>query len=178
MVSILNLFVFIGVILLLPTAYAAKIGAPYAPTFTAAIRKALVYIKLGKGDFLVDLGAGDGRVLLEANRLGANALGYELSPFLVPIIWLRSLGKRGIRIKMANFYKQKLPAETTVVFAFLMPEHMDQVKDFLAKQHLPKARFMLVYSFPFKNVEPVQVIQTPKCGRMYIYDLPVLVNHK
>lgn len=183
MSNTLNWIIFIGLILLLPTAYAAKIGAPYAPTFMAAIKRALSHIKLGPSDVIVDLGAGDGRVLLEAASRGAKAIGYELSPIMWFIVWSRlrlipsrsassaksSVPRKHHAIYLRNFYRQKLPAETTIVFAFLMPENMARVKKYLDSQTLPNLRYVLIYAFPFPDLKPLEVIYEPKCSRLYIY---------
>ncbi len=183
----ITILIIIGLILLIPTAYAAKIGAPYAPTFSEAIKQAFDYIKLNKEDVLIDLGAGDGRLLIQAHRRGAKAIGYELSPIMWFIAWLRlvllSLTKNSKketpapRIYLRNFYKQKLPASTTVVFAFLMPEHMNRVKEYLSGQNLPGAQYMLVYAFPFKDIKPIHIIKVPNCSAVYVYDLKKLVNN-
>jgi hypothetical protein len=182
----ITILIVIGLILLIPTAYAAKIGAPYAPTFSAAINQAFDYIKLSQEDTLVDLGAGDGRLLIQAHRRGAKAIGYELSPIMWLITWLRLIllplsknVKRGTpapKIYLRNFYKQKLPPSTTVVFAFLMPEHMNRVKEYLAAQDLPHAKYMLVYAFPFKDVKPINIIKAPNCSAVHVYDFKELVN--
>lgn len=156
-------------ILLFPTAYAGLIGAPYVPTFTPAIRRALRKISLNSQDTLIDLGSGDGKVLLEAHGLGAQAIGYELSPIMWFISWLRLLGKKGARVYFRNFYWQKLPPETTVLFMFLMPDKMKRVHDYLRQQDLPALRHVIVYSFPFSNLEPIETFKEPKCGTIFIY---------
>ena len=186
MSAIFNWIIFIGLVLLLPTAYAAKIGAPYAPTFMPAIKRAFSHIKLGASDVIVDLGAGDGRTLIEAASRGAKAIGYELSPIMWFIVWFRlqllrlrqtspvipgqpSTSKHRHVVYLRNFYKQSLPPETTVIFAFLMPGNMAKVKTMLAKQNLPNLRCVLIYAFPFPDLQPLQVITTPKCSRVYVY---------
>ena len=175
-------FLIPGLALLIPTAYAAKIGAPYAPTRLPVVRKAFQLIGLNKNDFLVDLGAGDGSILLEASKHSARALGYELSPIMWFIIWLRLnifplLTKEGSArrgrgvVKLANFYSQQLPPKTTVVFAFLMPNIMPRVLEFLKKQNLPQAKYFLAYAFPLpKEIEPMHVVHAKNCARLYVYD--------
>jgi hypothetical protein len=174
--DLFTLLILIGVLLLLPTAYAAKIGAPYAPTFSAAIKNAFDFIKVNKNDVLVDLGAGDGKVLLAAHAREAEAIGYELSPIMAAIVCFRTLGKKRIKIHLSNFYKKKLPPKTTIIFAFLMPENMNKVRQYLAQQELPNLRLVVIYAFPFKDVAPVKTIHTPKCARMFIYDPKELKN--
>lgn len=174
--DIFSLLVLAFVILLIPTAYAGFIGAPYAPTFSPAIEQAFDYIKLGPNDTLVDLGAGDGKVLLAAAKRGANSLGYELSPIMWTVVFFRALGNKKIKIKLRNFYKQSLP-DATVVFAFLMPKNMEKVRQYLAKQTLPNGKYLLVYAFPLpEDTKPLHIIKAEKCAPLYIYDIKALVK--
>lgn len=168
------------VVLLIPTAYAGLIGAPYAPTPRRAITAAFRAVGVGAEDVVVDVGCGDGKALLEAAEQGARAVGFELSPIMWLVALMRVLGhkeaRRRARVRYGNFYRQKLPPDTTVVFSFLMPERMGRVRDFLRRQKLPRARWFLSYAFPFKGIEPVRVIRTEKAGAVYVYDLRELVN--
>jgi len=142
---------------------------PYAPTRKQAIEQAFDLLEVGKDAVVVDLGAGDGKVLLEANKRGARAIGYELSPIMWLVSWWRILGKKGTSVRMRNFYTQQLPPETTHVFMFLMPEHMDKIQQYLTKQKLPNLKFVLSYSFPFNEVPPLHVVSTEKAGRVFVY---------
>lgn len=175
--SISLILLIAAIVLLGPTAYAGIIGAPYAPTFRPAYRRAFEYIKLGQADTIVDLGSGDGKVILAAARRGATGIGYELSPIFWFLSFIRGLGNQKVSFRMRNFYKLQLPAETTVVFAFLMPEHMDEIKQLLAKQTLPHAKYFLAYAFPLPEaIKPLHIVHEPKTARLYIYDLKSLVK--
>lgn len=163
-----------GVALLIPTAYAGKIGAPYAPTPRAIIEKAFALLNIGPGDTVVDLGAGDGKVLLAAAGRGAAARGYELSPFLYAVAWLRTLGKP-VRLQFRNFYRQQL-TDPTVIFAFLMPDNMPRVSTFLSQQAMPAGKYLLAYAFPLQGVAPINIIREKNCAPLYVYDLPQLTQ--
>ena len=53
----------------------------YIPTPKKIIRHMLLLAKLRRGEILYDLGAGDGRVLIEATReFGARCVGVEIDP--------------------------------------------------------------------------------------------------
>lgn len=169
----LSVLLLVGVAALIPTAYAAKIGAPYVPTYRRAIIAAFDFIRLGPPDTLFDLGAGDGKVVRLAAARGAKALGFELSPIMWLVAVLRTMFRPRAHIRYGNFYKQSL-GEATVIFAFLMPQNMERVRRFLASQRLPHGRFFLSYMFPFRHLEPVKIIRQPRCGPVYVYDLPAL----
>lgn len=161
--------------LLIPTAYAGKIGAPYAPTRLRVVRKAFDQLKIGSNDTLVDLGAGDGSIVKEAAKRGARAVGYELSPIMWAVAAGRAWRQKNAKIYWGNFYKKTLP-NATILFAFLMPENMPRVRIFLEKQRLPHGKYFLSYMFPFKDVSPLTVIREEKCGPIYVYDLPELIS--
>lgn len=52
--------------------------APFVPTPHAVVERMLAIGKVKAGDHIVDLGAGDGRLLVAALDKGASACGYEL----------------------------------------------------------------------------------------------------
>lgn len=169
--SFLTIGLFLALALLLPTVYASWIGAPYAPTRLAAVRKAFDLIKLGGKDTLVDLGAGDGGILRLAAQRQAKAHGYELSPILWLVAKVRTWGYSGIRLTYKNFYKADL-SEATVIFIFLMPQVMERVRAFLQAQTMPQGRYMLAYAFPLGgDFAPLQVIREKNCAPLYIYDI-------
>lgn len=56
---------------------------PYQPSPDEVVRGMLDMAKVGPGDFVIDLGSGDGRIPIEAARRGARALGIEIDPALV-----------------------------------------------------------------------------------------------
>jgi hypothetical protein len=168
--DLLTLLLLPVLVLLIPTAYAGYIGAPYAPTFMAVVKKAFDHLDISDDDVLVDLGAGDGRIMLEASHRGAKTLGYELSPVMWFIAWIRLWKQPKATIKWRNFYKQRLPVDTTLIFIFLMPKHMGEVAEFLAKQSLGQVRYIMAYAFPFpEEVTPLTIVREPKCAPVYVY---------
>ncbi|GBG32671.1 Protein FAM173B [Hondaea fermentalgiana] len=68
-------------------------GAPYMPTlrksldvvFHRVLPKVKPVVKGKEAPQMVDLGSGDGRVVIEAARNGYEAVGYELNPMLVAV---------------------------------------------------------------------------------------------
>ena len=161
--------IIIGLIFLVPTGYAGLIGAPYAPTKIIPVRKAFQLLHLDKEDTVIDLGVGDGKILLEAARHGAKAIGYELSPIMFIVAWLRFFGNKNIALRYGNFFKQPID-EATIIFVFLMPKHMEQLRRFVAKRRGPKLQYVISYAFAIKSATPLNVIKEPKCAPLYIYE--------
>ncbi len=94
-------------------------GAPYVPSRRKHIRAAFDELyKLDSKDVLLDLGAGDGVVLREAARYGAQAVGYELNPLLVWVTRLLSRKYPTVQAKLANIWTTPFPDDTTIVYLF------------------------------------------------------------
>lgn len=91
------------------------------------IDEALNLAELHPGGRLVDLGSGDGRVLLSAAKRGAQAVGYELDPGLAS--QARNLASRaGLEIEVIEGdYRQGI-LDADVVFAFLSPASMSRLR--------------------------------------------------
>ena len=111
-------------------------GAPFVPTRKKWISDAMKLAAVDKGDVVVDLGSGDGAVLLAALKLGVKrAVGYEINPLLV--LWsrvrLRKFGNRAI-IKTGDFFHAELPADTTVIYLFQVEKVLRKIPDFIEKQ--------------------------------------------
>ena len=98
------LFVILGAILVL-FLLSALTGAPYVPSFQKELRLAFKDLyKLGKDDFIVDLGSGDGVVLKTAAEFGASGLGIEINPVLVYISRFRLRKHKNISIRNTCFF--------------------------------------------------------------------------
>ena len=159
----------IGSVLLLPTAYAGIIGAPWAPTRIAVVKKAFDSVGIGEGDCIVDLGCGDGKILVEAADRGAQAIGYELSPIMWLVAWIRSFGRKKINIHYGNFFNKKISSKATYIFAFLMPKHMETVRTYIAKQDIQDATIIFSYAFPIQDIPPRMIYRSQKCAPLYMY---------
>jgi hypothetical protein len=58
--------------------------APYFPTPQSVVDRMLQLAKVGPDDFVIDLGSGDGRIVITAaKRFGARGIGIEIEPSLV-----------------------------------------------------------------------------------------------
>jgi precorrin-6B methylase 2 len=67
-------------------------GARWHPLSPRQVRAMLDLADVGPGDLVYDLGAGDGRVLIEAARRGASAIGIEIDP--IRTRWARRSAER------------------------------------------------------------------------------------
>lgn len=62
-------------------AVARALDVPYVPTPQSVVEKMLELADVKEGDYLIDLGSGDGRIpITAAKKFGVNALGVDLNP--------------------------------------------------------------------------------------------------
>ncbi len=99
-------------------------GPPYLPTMSRNIDAALDLLDLQPGQTVLDLGSGDGRVLVAAAKRGMMVVGIELSPIWVVISWLVTRRyRRQVRIIWGNYFAIKWPP-ADAIFTFMIPRHM------------------------------------------------------
>lgn len=125
-------------------------GAPFVPTRSRDLEDLFSLYRFKKGDILVDLGSGDGRVLAEASRRGIVSVGYELNPFLV---WYSRLKLRSTpltKVKFEDFWTAKLPKETVVVFVFLAGPFMVKLDRKLSREADRLGHDLLLVSYGVK----------------------------
>ena len=108
-----------------PQAWAWDDGTvPYVQTPMEIVERMLRMAEVGKGDYLIDLGSGDGRIVIEAAKRGARGLGVDLDPNLVKHA-AESAQRAGVSERAA--FQQKDIFETdlspaSVVAFYLLPE--------------------------------------------------------
>jgi len=99
-------------------------NVPWITTPQALVDKMLTLAKITPGDFLIDLGSGDGRTVISAARRGTKALGIEYNPDLVKLSQ-NNAEKEGVS-EMAKFIKADIFeydfSKATILTLFLLPE--------------------------------------------------------
>ena len=118
---------------------------PFVVSPDAVVERMLYLAQPKAGDRLVDLGSGDGRIVIEAaKRFGAKGLGVDIDPRLVNLA--RANAKRAGVESLASFEIQDL-FETdlrgvNVVTMYLLPEVNLQLVPRLVAQLKPGARIV------------------------------------
>ena len=88
------------------------------------MHEALELADLKPGQTLLELGCGDGRVLIAAAQKGYKAVGYELNPLLVVAAWIRTRRyRRQVRVVWGDFWRAEWPP-AEAIFVFLLPRYM------------------------------------------------------
>ncbi|MBD8678058.1 class I SAM-dependent methyltransferase [Sphingomonas sp. CFBP 13720] len=101
----------------------ADYDVPYVPTPEPVVDAMLDIADVRRGDMLIDLGSGDGRIAIAAARRGANASGVEIDPALVERA-RRNAALLGLeeqaRFSRANLFDIPL-RDASVVTLYLLP---------------------------------------------------------
>lgn len=129
--------------------------APYVPTKLDLIAKVLKAAGVEKNKVFYELGSGDGRVVIEAAKLGAKANGIEQS-------WLRVWVSR-YKSRLAGTNKQThfchgnifdrnyYPAD--IVYIYLLTPAVHKLEGKL-KEELNKGTVVITQTYHFKNWKP------------------------
>ena len=126
-------------------------GAIYFPTSSRNIDVILGFAKIVSGQRVVDLGSGDGRILIAAAQQGAFATGYEINPLLV---WKsrRAIAKAGMANQATVIWKSFWRvdfSEFDTVIVYGIPYIMDQLQRKLERELKPGSTVISnIYKFP------------------------------
>lgn len=109
----------------------ARTGGPYVPTPQIVVDEMLRMAKVGADDFVVDLGSGDGIIVLTAaTRLKARGFGVDIDPELVQLSNSEAK-KRGVAdrasFRVMDVFKADL-SKATVVTLYLLPGMMTDLR--------------------------------------------------
>jgi len=125
---------------------------PYVATQRKKIETIIKFANIKKGETVVDLGSGDGRLLIESAKRGAVATGYEINPFMIAISMIhRKLEgfENQIEIRKESLWKADL-AVADVVFVYAKRISMKKFEDFIYKNSKKGTR-IVVNTNPFPN---------------------------
>jgi len=96
----------------------------WVPTPQALVDAMLDMAQVTPADYVIDLGSGDGRIVITAAKLGATALGIEYNPDMVELARRAARAERvsaRASFKNADIFESDF-SSATVVTMFLLPE--------------------------------------------------------
>jgi ribosomal protein L11 methylase PrmA len=134
---------------LLIVAWASYSGAPWVPARRRDFQALLDDAHIQKNNRLIELGCGDGRLLVAAANRGAVVVGYEINPLLWLVAWLRCINKPQISVRFGNFWQINLQPYD-VVITFLVPRTMPRL-DRKAKREMKPGSRLISYIFEIKG---------------------------
>ena len=97
---------------------------PYVVTPMEIVERMLRMAEVGPRDTIIDLGSGDGRIVVEAAKRGARGLGVDLDPTLVKLA-TENARKAGVadraRFEVRDIFETDLSGASVVAF-YLLPD--------------------------------------------------------
>lgn len=137
--------------------YSSLKGSPYVPTKSKIIEEIFAPAKMKKGDHLIELGSGDGRMLRYAvKKYKVSGVGVDVNPLLV--FWSKLVARAENLIdaeyKVENIFDTDL-SRADHVYIFLMPELIDKLVVKM-KRELKKGTVVISHGFPIKAWKKIQ----------------------
>lgn len=155
-------------VLLASAAWAGIKAAPWVPTWGKDFNRVVRLADLHSGEVVYELGAGEGRLLLQfAKTPATKVIGFEISLVPYAIAWLRVFRLRPrVEIRFQDFFKQDFK-QANVIFCFLTPPAMRKLQKKFAAECRPGTR-IISYAFSIPGWQP-EIMDKPRPNAMAIY---------
>jgi precorrin-6B methylase 2 len=136
-----------------------EVRAPFVTTPEDVVAQMLALAGTGPADYVIDLGSGDGRIVIAAAKLhGAKALGVEIDGKLVEVS--RENAKRAGVAGLAQFVERDVLLTdlslATVVTIYLLPSLIDRLQPKFLDELRPGTR-IVSHAFAMKGWTPDRV---------------------
>lgn len=138
--------------------------APYVATKIIDVKKILKIAGVKKGKKFYDLGSGDGRVVITAAQLKADAVGVEQSWLRVLFSKLYSLrlNLKKAHFRHGNFFSQNY-SDGDILYIYLLPKPVKRLQ-FKLRKELKKDSIVITRNYHFPNWRPFK-----KLGEFWLY---------
>jgi 16S rRNA A1518/A1519 N6-dimethyltransferase RsmA/KsgA/DIM1 with predicted DNA glycosylase/AP lyase activity len=136
-------------------------GAPYLPTLDKQVKAALDLIDLDPGDTLLELGCGDGKVMIAAAQRGLHVTGYELNPIMAFIAWVRLRPYKNAHVVWGDFWSKPWP-KADGIFVFLLDTYMEKLDTKIVQskpKHVKNSKGIKLVSFAFQIPDKMPIAE-------------------
>ncbi len=150
-----------------------RLDVPFVPTPQQVVDKMLELAKIGKGDFLIDLGSGDGRIpVTAAQRYGVKALGVDINPQRISEANERAK-KAGVtnlvEFRQQDLFKTDL-SQANVLTMYLLPSVNLKLRPKILSEMKPGSR-VVSHAFDMGDWKPEQKVSVD--GRtVFLWTVP------
>src|SRR5688572_10128819 len=151
----------------------------WVPSPEETVKKMMEMGEITARDFVVDLGSGDGRNVIAAAKIGAQALGVEYNPDMVDLS--KRLAKEAGVSEKAQFVQgdmfQAVFSKATVLALFLLPSNLLQLRDKFA--NLRPGTRIVSNTFSIQDWTPEKTETLNDCSSwctVMLYIVPAKVN--
>jgi SAM-dependent methyltransferase len=145
-------------------------AGPYVPTPWKIVDEMLKLADIRADDFVVDLGSGDGRLVISAaERFGARGYGVDIDPALVRLANANAAraGVAGrVRFEERDLFETSL-GEATVLTLYLLPHTVTQLVPRILAEMKPGAR-VVSHDYPLAPWRPDRYLQFELAEKLYI----------
>ena len=159
-----------------PMVWLSWTHGPWQPTPPGDLARVIQHLALTSGDRFVDLGAGDGRVLLSVARAtGADCTGIEAAPFMALLSWLRTRFVPGgrVRVRLADLYRADLSDfDAAYVWGTAYSVGTERFAANLRRRLRPGAR-LVSYQHPLVGWTPRAVDRSGE-RPIFVYDIVLM----
>jgi len=136
-------------------------AGPYVPSPSSVVSDMLTLAEVGPKDFVIDLGSGDGRIVLTAAKVfGARGFGVEIKEKLVKeandAARIQGIADRASFL-VQDLFKTDI-RKATVVTMYLLPNTVNMLKDKFLNELNPGTR-ILSHDYPLSGWVPEQYRQ-------------------
>jgi SAM-dependent methyltransferase len=136
-------------------------AGPYVPSPTSVVSDMLTLAAVGPKDFVIDLGSGDGRIVLTAAKVfGARGFGVDINEKLVKeanaAAKLQGVADRA-SFTIQDLFKTDI-RKATVLTMYLLPDTVNMLKDKLLTELRPGTR-IISHDYPLAGWIPEKYVQ-------------------
>jgi len=136
-------------------------AGPYVPSPDSVVADMLKLADVGPADFVIDLGSGNGKIVLTAAKVfGARGFGVEIQDKLV--VQSNEAAKQQGVADRVKFIKQDLfktdISQATVLTMYLLPNTVNMLKDKLLAELKPGTR-IISHDYPLAGWIPEKYVQ-------------------
>ena len=151
------------------------VPTPYLPSTQLDVEELLRVAAIVPQDVVIDLGSGDGRIVIDAARyFGARGFGVDIDEKLVALA--NDNARQAVVSERVRFYHRDVfdtdVREATVVTMYLLPNLVNRLRPKLLAELKPGTR-IVAHDYGFDGWKPDRTVKVTKTFYLYVVPAPV-----